>query len=77
MLFGGKRKKIQVEGMHCEHCARKVKSCLENLTDVRKVKVRIPKKEVMVIYHHSLDNELLQKKIEELGYQVTGIRDVI
>lgn len=76
MLFGGKKKKIQVEGMHCEHCAKKVKSCLEELTDVRKVKVVLSKKEVMVKYHHSLDNELLQRKIEELGYQVTGIRDV-
>ncbi len=76
MLFGGKKKHVHIEGMSCEHCAKKVKSCLEEITDVRKVKVHLDKKEAIISYQNTLDNELIQRKIEELGYTVTGMKDI-
>ena len=39
-MFGKTNKKIiSIEGMHCEHCAKKVKTVLSSIEGVNKVKV--------------------------------------
>lgn len=70
-----KRKIINVDGMTCDHCVKKIESVLEPLADVLKVKVDLGRKSVLVLYENTLDEVLLQNKIEELGYIVTGIKD--
>ena len=75
MFFKKKKKIINIEGMTCEHCAKKIENVLESLADVIKVKVDIKKKEAIITFENTLDELLLQNKIEELGYTVTGIKE--
>lgn len=76
MLFIKKRKEIYIEGMSCEHCKKKVKNALENLMDVTKVKVDLKKKCAVVTYENSVDDSLLQETVEDLGYTVTGVKNL-
>lgn len=71
-----KRKIIGIEGMHCERCADKIDKALEELVDVTSVKVNLKKKIATVFYDGDVDSMLLQKIIENLGYTVTGIKEI-
>ena len=71
-----KKKIIGVEGMHCNNCAEKIEHSLEELTDVEKVKVELNKKRVIVFFSNDVDSLLLKNVIEELGYTVTGIKEI-
>lgn len=75
MFFNKKKRKIiNIEGMTCEHCAKKVKDALENLVDITNAKVDLKKKQAIVTYDNNVDEILLQETIEKLGYTVTGIK---
>lgn len=76
MFFHHHRLVVFVEGMHCKGCAERIENTLTELTDVLRVRVNLGKKEVIVIYDNTLDGELIQKKVEELGYTVTGIKNI-
>lgn len=70
-----KKKMVNIEGMTCEHCAKKVEDALENLVDVAKAKVDLKKKRAIVTYDNTVDEILLTDTIEKLGYTVTGIKE--
>jgi len=76
MFFKKKRKIIGIEGMHCERCADKIDKALEELSDVERVRVDLKKKTATVFYDNDVDSLLLQKVIEDLGYSVTGIKEI-
>jgi len=71
-----KRKIVNIEGMTCEHCAKKIENALENLVDVSNVKVDLKKKQAVVNYDSTVDEILLTETIEKLGYTVTGIKEM-
>lgn len=77
-MFFQKKKKIIVgiEGMHCDKCAMKVDKALEDLSDVDSVKVNLNKKTATIYYTDTIDSLQIQKIIEELGYTVTGIKEI-
>ena len=75
MFFKKKKKIINIEGMTCEHCAKKIENVLEPLADVIKVKVNLQKKQAIITFENTVDELLLQNKIEGLGYTVTGIKE--
>lgn len=76
MFFSKKKRKvINIEGMTCEHCAKKIETALENLVDISKAKVDLKKKRAIATYDNTLDEILLQETIEKLGYTVTGIKE--
>lgn len=67
------KKTIKIEGMSCEHCAKKVDLALKSIAEVKKVKVQLKKKEAIVTLDASVDIQVLTSAIESLGYQVTEI----
>lgn len=67
---------IYIDGMTCENCVQRVENALENLTDVSKVKTNFKKKSVIVTYDNHVDDILLMKMIEDLGYTVTGVKEL-
>ena len=67
------KKTIKIEGMSCEHCAKKVELALKSIAEVKKVKVQLKKKDAIVTLDTSVDNQVLISAIESLGYQVTEI----
>lgn len=69
-MFNKKVKQvINVDGMSCSHCAKKVENSLKEIDGVLKVSVNLDKKEVIIISKFEIDTNLLCKKIEDLGYK--------
>ncbi len=70
-MFGKKiNTEIKVEGMHCEHCAKKVINALEELDNVTKVKVDLESKKVTITSKKELDMNEVKECISKLDYQV-------
>ena len=63
---------IKIEGMSCEHCAKKVSKNLLTIKGVKKVKVNLKEKEAIISSKEPLDLEQIKKLIDELGYQMIG-----
>lgn len=61
-------KRIQVEGMMCEHCVAHVKKALEGVEGVEKVEVSLAKKEALVTLKEGVSDEILVHAVEEAGY---------
>ena len=77
MFFKRRKKKIiGIDGMHCIACAQKIDKALESLSDVNLVRVDLKKNCAVVFYDNDVDSLLLQKTIEDLGYTVTGIKEI-
>lgn len=75
MFFKKSKKKIiNIEGIINEERIIKLKSTLENLIDVSKVKVNLNKKQIIINYDNTIDDILLTEVIERLGLFVTGIK---
>lgn len=73
-MFSKKIKKIiNVEGMHCGHCASKVENALKEIEGVSKVKVNLDKKQVEVTLTKEVDNSVLSNAITNVDFEVTGI----
>lgn len=69
-MFNKKVKQvINVDGMSCSHCAKRVENSLKEVDGVIKVSVNLDKKEVIIISKFEIDASLLRKKIETLGYK--------
>ncbi len=69
-MFNKKVKKvINVDGMSCSHCAKKIENSLKEIDGVLKVSVNLDKKEVIITSKFEIDTNLLRKKIEDLGYK--------
>ena len=67
------KKTIKIEGMHCEHCAKKVETALSNLDNVKKVKVNLSKKQADMTLEKEIDDKLIKDAIAELDFKVTDI----
>lgn len=76
MFFKRKNQKvINVEGMTCKHCTQKLENALENLIDISKAKANLKNKTITITYESTVDEVLIKKTIEDLGYTVTGIKE--
>ena len=70
-MFDKKIKKvINIEGMHCNHCAMSVTKMLESIEGVSKVKVDLGKNQATIISSKEIDDSLIREKIEELDFKV-------
>ncbi len=63
--------KINVEGMTCQHCKRKVEEGLLEMDGVSTVTAN-PDANTVEIYGHNLKLQSIQKTVEELGYDFKG-----
>ncbi len=76
MFWNKKRKLINISGMSCEKCAKNIKRVLEEIPEIDKVKVNLLKQEAIIYYKTEVNEEEIKRKIEELEYKVTGIRNI-
>lgn len=73
-MFNKKIKKVMnVEGMHCDHCASKVENVLKKIPSVSKVKVNLDKKQVEVYLSEEVENSVLTEAIKSVDFEVTNI----
>ena len=66
---------IQIHGMTCAACVRRVERGLESLEGVKSASVNLATEKARVEYDSDLvDNSAMKTKIKELGYQVLETR---
>lgn len=68
------KKVITIEGMHCDHCAQKVTSSLEQIDGIKKVKVQLKKKQATVVLEHDVDNNDITSVVKNAGFEVIEIK---
>lgn len=74
MFSKSNKKTISIEGMHCEHCAKKVESTLKSIEGVDKVKVNLSKKEAIITSKVEIDNQAIQDSFKELDFTIIEIK---
>ncbi|ABW31656.1 heavy-metal-associated domain-containing protein [Acaryochloris marina] len=62
---------LHIEDLHCEMCAQTVKEALKKVSGVKKVQVKLSKKQVNVaiIENREVDFASLASALEPTGYQ--------
>lgn len=68
-----KKVTLKIDGMSCEHCAKRVKEALEKIKNVSNVQVNLRESSAVVYYSDCLDIHKVSSFIEEEGYQFLGI----
>ena len=74
MFTKNNKKTISIEGMHCEHCAKKVEETLKNIPNVNKVKVNLSKKEAIIISKSIIDDQNIKDSFKDLDFTITNIK---
>lgn len=67
------KKIVKIDGMTCEHCQNRVERAINEI-DGAAAKVNLRKKEAVVSYEASLDEDELRSVVEKAGYTVIDIR---
>jgi copper chaperone CopZ len=65
-------KKIDIEGMSCEHCVHHVTEALEGVPGVESVKVDL-KGNSATVSGAVLDEGLMKAAVADAGYEIIGI----
>ena len=68
------KKTFLVEGMHCEHCKRRVEEAVSDISGVAGI-VNLKKGELIVSYEADVGDEVIMVKLEQRGYSVTSVRN--
>ncbi len=69
-----KMKKIEIEGMQCNHCKMTVEKALNSIEGVNNVKVDLEKKNAVIEFEKEIDNNKIKEVIEEAGFVVKDIK---
>ena len=70
MLFKKNKQTFNIDGMHCEHCAKKVESCICTIPAVKKVKVNLNKKEAVITSDQEIKKEEVINALKETDFKV-------
>ena len=70
----GKKIKIGINGMSCNHCAKRVEEGLGKMDGIKSVKVNLDEKYVLITYKDELSLDKVKNEIEELGYEFIGVQ---
>lgn len=75
-MFGGEKitKIIEIEGMSCGHCTKKVEMALKDLKEVKRVNISLENKNAEIVLKKEIEDDILKNLIEDLGYKVINIK---
>lgn len=65
---------IKVDGMHCEHCAKKVTDAILKVDDGAKVKVDLKSGEVTITSKKTVDINNVKENVNETGFTFVGVK---
>lgn len=68
------KKIINIEGMHCSHCEKRVTDALSTLENIKKVKVNLKKKEAVIESASPINDEIIIEAITKIGFEVINIK---
>ena len=66
-------RKVDVEGMMCQHCVKHVREALEKVEGVESVEVSLEEKAATVVCGPETSDDALRQAVVDAGYEVTGI----
>lgn len=67
------KKTVHIEGMSCQHCAKRVEDALKSANNVISAEVNLKKKIAVVKYSEEVLDSQIKELIEAAGYNVTAI----
>lgn len=67
-------KEIHIEGMHCDNCKKRVERVINDMEGAA-CKVNLKKKTAKVELSDNIDNDVIKKAVENLGFRVMDIID--
>lgn len=67
------KKIVHIDGMCCEHCAKRVENSLSAVTGVVSADVKLKKKLAIIRSAEEISDEVITKTVTDAGYTVTGI----
>ena len=71
------KKLIEIEGLHCENCAKKVKNALFGLPEVEDVEVNLSDKNAKVTLNEEVDDLLIADVVNAAGhYKVKDVAEI-
>lgn len=70
------KKKINIEGMSCEHCVKHVTNALNELENVTKVTVDLKGNNAVVELSNDVSEDEIKNVIVDAGYDVVSIIDL-
>ena len=68
-------KKVTIEGMKCENCAKKVKKALEGLDGVVNTVIDLEAKTAKIDTSYDIENNVIKNAIDRTGFTVVAIKD--
>ena len=68
------KRKIQIEGMSCNHCVSHVKEALEGIAGINEVEVRLAEK--CAIISGDVSETIIKEAIDDAGYDVIEITEI-
>lgn len=68
------KRKLNIEGMSCNHCVMHVKNALMEMDGVKKVDVNLEGK-FAIVEGEQLDDSKMKAEVEDWGYKVTSIEE--
>ena len=71
------KKLVEIEGLHCENCAKKVKDALYGLPEVEDVEVNLSDKNAKVTLNEEVDDLLIADVVNGAGdYKVKDVTEI-
>ncbi|QUB95137.1 heavy-metal-associated domain-containing protein [Leptotrichia sp. oral taxon 218] len=71
------KKLIEIEGMHCEHCKKKVEDTLYSIPEVEEATVNLDKKNAKITLNEEVDDILIANLINNAGhYKVKNVTEI-
>ena len=70
-----KKMVVNIEGMHCSHCAKRVEEGLKKIDNIKTVKVNLDKKNATITYKGEINTDDIKKEIENLDFEFKGISE--
>ncbi|ADL53135.1 heavy-metal-associated domain-containing protein [Clostridium cellulovorans] len=71
------KKKIVIEGMSCNHCVNHVTNALEEIKGIKDIVVMLDTKTAIVDAEESVKDEEIKFAIDDAGYDVVSIEEVL
>ncbi|KGM97211.1 heavy metal transport/detoxification protein [Clostridium novyi A str. 4552] len=68
------KKKLNIEGMSCNHCVMHVKNALMEIDGVNNVDVNLEGK-FAIVEGENLDDSKMKAEVEDWGYNITSIEE--
>lgn len=71
------KKLIEIEGIHCEHCKKKVEDTLYSIPEIEEATVNLDKKNAKITLNEEVDDILIANLINNAGhYKVKNVTEI-